>query len=161
MPSQYTAARKATCAASYRKRHPFQPPPDLPGEQWLPVIGFEGWYEVSDLGRIRRVGGNAGARIGRILNPETQRNGYVYVKLSVANTARTFRLHRVVGRAFHGEPPPERPEINHKDGVKTNNRAANLEWTTSSANQKHAVAMGLQKSRGHTRSTPTGNDRAL
>ena len=145
MPYQHTQQRRETCAASYRKRHPFTPPANLPGEQWVPVIGYESTYEVSDCGRVRRTGISSGASMGRILRQWIIHTGYVQVTLSVANKQRSFRLSRLVTRAFHGEPPTVSHEANHKNGDKLNNRADNLEWVTSSQNKLHALAHGLMK----------------
>ena len=157
MPYQHTEQRRLTCAKSWRKHHPYTPPPSLPNERWLPVVGFERLYEVSSFGRVRRLGGAAGAQPGRILKPWVHRSGYIYVTMCANNKARGFRLGRVVAAAFHGAPPSGKHEVNHKNGRKDDNAAANLEWVTSSENQIHAIATGLQKpKRRHTRSAPTG-----
>jgi len=72
-------------------------------------------------------------------------SGYLYITLYGSdNRHKTFRLARLVGKYFC-EKPPGCDIINHLDGVKTNNHASNLEWTTTSGNGKHAFAMGLSR----------------
>ena len=73
---------------------------------------------------------------------------YQIINLSLLNgTKRTFRLHRLVLMAFNPVPNMEELEVNHIDGDKLNNALSNLEWCTSSENQKHAFNLGLQKAR--------------
>ena len=99
-------------------------------EQWRDVSGYEGSYQVSDQGRVRNV------RSGRVLKPGVAYNGYYMVRLSRDNYAWTQRVNRLVATAFI---PNTRslPQVNHKNGVKTDNRAENLEWCTASHNQLH------------------------
>lgn len=66
---------------------------------------------------------------------------------TVDNKKQTFRLHRLVMMAFNPVENMDELEVNHKDGNKKNNKLENLEWCTSSENQKHAFATGLQKAR--------------
>lgn len=111
-------------------------------EQWRPVVGYEGWYEVSDVGRVRRVHGGRGARVGRILKPNLNaQTGYMYVDLKVKNTRTHVPIHRLVAQAFHVRPTKEY-QVNHKDADKLNNRAENLEWVTSGDNTRHAARLG-------------------
>lgn len=114
-------------------------------EIWRPVIGYETVYEVSNLGRIRRVAPYKGTWPGRILKPVSQGNGYLTVSLR-----QTCSIHVLVAEAFLGARPPLPPdsrriEVNHIDGDKHNNEATNLEWTTSRANTEHAYRTGLQE----------------
>lgn len=75
-----------------------------------------------------------------------QRSGYFYVELFKNNKAKRYLVHRLVAKAFI--PNPEnKPQVNHKDGNKTNNHVSNLEWVTNSENQLHAFSMGLQSDR--------------
>src|SRR5437660_319440 len=107
-------------------------------EEWRPVVGFEGLYEVSDFGRVRsldRMVANTSRRKkafnfprkGRLLNPSTRPDGY-----------KGFTVHDLVARAFLGVRPA-RAIINHIDGNRANNRLDNLEYTTYRANSLHAV----------------------
>jgi len=94
-------------------------------------------YEVSSLGKVKN------AKTGRILKAHVGQYGYESVSLSLQGKSKTYIVHRLVALAFI--PNPEnKPEVNHKDGKKTNNRKSNLEWATSAENQRHAVDTGLQ-----------------
>lgn len=112
-------------------------------EEWRPV---EGWpdYEVSNLGRIKRVTryrSKAGAIRKNILLKST---GYLAITLTHRSGARKMLLvHRLVAKAFL--PPPSSPdmEVNHKDTDRTNPRADNLEWVTRSENRQHGYDVGF------------------
>ncbi len=117
--------------------------------QWRPVVGWTGWYEVSNLGQVRgtsrtsqRRDGTAQNWVGRELRPFPNYKGYLVVRLSRPGKRLQARVHRLVAEAFL--PAGHTVEtVNHKDGDKTNNRASNLEWATRSENTRHAVANGL------------------
>lgn len=102
-------------------------------ETWKPVVGWS-HYHVSDIGRVRCADGKIQASC---LNS----NGYAVVSLS--RPRRSCRVHRLVAQAFIPNPN-DLPQVNHLDGVKTNNTLANLEWTTATGNRKHAWDMGLR-----------------
>lgn len=70
--------------------------------------------------------------------------GYMHVALRIDGKTINFQIHRLVAQKFHPNPENKR-EVNHKDGDKTNNHVDNLEWNTSSENQKHGLEMGLCK----------------
>jgi hypothetical protein len=106
-------------------------------ETWRPVVGYEGLYSVSSLGRVRTEGHGLGRRAGRILAQSPARGGYMKVGLCRNNRARTVHVHRLVADAFHGMRP-ESKNVNHKNGVRTDNRAANLEWLTQRENLIHS-----------------------
>lgn len=90
-------------------------------ELWKEIIGFDG-YKVSNRGRIR---GNS----GRIINMRIEKDGYVDVSLWKNRRKVRARVHRLVAIAFL--PNPEnKPQINHKNGIRTDNRLSNLEWCT-------------------------------
>lgn len=108
-------------------------------EIWKPYPNFEELYQVSSCGRVRTI------RTGRIRKFATTRKGYFTVTLSRYGRTRTFPVHRAVAVAFVGEPPPNH-QVNHKDGVKANNRFNNLEWVTCKQNMEHASRMGLMAS---------------
>jgi hypothetical protein len=120
-------------------------------EAWAPVSGYEGLYEVSDLGRVRRIGKAArtgkghggGARIGRCLKPQKHKGGYLHVELWKDGNKQQFLLHVLVALTFLG-PPPAGTEVNHDDGDKTNCARLNLEYLTRSENMKHAYRTGLR-----------------
>lgn len=127
----------------------------LAEEEWRPVVGYEGFYEVSNMGQIRSlsrlvVGGN-GARkfqVGRVLSQsrtgKTAKRGagYMAAKLSVHGTGKLTKVHREVAIAFIPNPLGL-PQVNHKDTNTFNNRAGNLEWVTNAGNIQHASRNGL------------------
>lgn len=97
-------------------------------EVWKDIPGYEGYYQVSDLGRIR---GRRGLN-----KPFKNRDGYLVATLFVKGKKVRTGLHRLVASAFI--PNPEnKPQINHIDGIRTNNRIDNLEWVTCSENNLH------------------------
>lgn len=113
-------------------------------EEWRPVHDYEGFYEVSDLGRFRRVGAGQGAVAGRLVSTGRRNaKGYVVIEFCRADQKRRLLAHQVVARAFIGEPPSPTHGVNHIDGVKTNNSATNLEWSTRAENNAHAKRIGL------------------
>lgn len=126
--------------------------PNLPAEEWRAIPDWEDRYQVSNLGRVKRISFNAPDRSGKIKPyPELlkkkvpHKRGYVTVNLSRDGKNRHVLVHRLVATAFHGQPGPDQV-ANHKDGDKTNNRASNLEWVTQAENMRHAVETGLQRS---------------
>ena len=88
-------------------------------------------YEVSNQGRVRN------AHTGRVLRPGKNRCGYLFVLLYYKGQSRFCYVHNLVATAFV-EGWREGLQVNHKNGVKTDNRAENLEWVTSSENHQHA-----------------------
>lgn len=113
-------------------------------EQWRSVVGYEGFYEVSSLGRVRRVGKATGAITGHILAILPITHGYLGCRLSKNNHAKTVRLHQIVASAFLGSCP-KGYEINHKDSDKRNCSPNNLEYVTHQENQAQAINNGLYK----------------
>lgn len=109
-------------------------------EQWKPIPGYEGFYSVSDQGRIRRDAGGKGSKCGQILRTPSNGTGYLKAILCVNTKHKQYLVHRLVLLAFVG-PCPEGQQGNHKNGTKTDNRLDNLEWVTPRDNQlhKHAV----------------------
>ncbi len=105
-------------------------------EEWLPVDGYEGFYDVSDLGRVRRV------QTGHVLATRLHEHGYLEVTLWRWNKRKHKKLHRLVAEAFI--PNPEnKPEVNHKAVLeKANNCVSNLEWATRLENLQHAIDSG-------------------
>lgn len=120
-------------------------------EEWRPVPGYEGRYEVSDHGRVRSLGfysnnrwGTRTWRKGRVLSASPNAKGYPCVALADgAGSLSNARVHRLVLSAFAGEPPPGKPHGLHEDDDKGNNRLENLRWGTGSENQYDAVQNGL------------------
>lgn len=109
---------------------------ELQDETWRDVVGAEGFYEVSDHGRIRRVG-------GRVLRQFVDSRGYATLTLCLGpKGTRQVRVHKVVAEAFIG--PANGLEVNHRDGRRLNNRATNLEYLTHAENLRHATESGLR-----------------
>lgn len=101
-------------------------------EIWKDIEGYEGRYQVSNLGRVKRV------TTGRILKSGKNRGGYLYVNLCKQGVVSNKRIHRLVAQAFI--PNPEnKPDINHADEDKTNNMVSNLEWATRKENLNHGT----------------------
>lgn len=101
-------------------------------EKWLKVKGYEERYEISDTGRIRRLSD------GGLMRPAINQNGYQHVVLSKNGKTKDFRVHRLVATHFIENKAGKR-DVNHKNGIKTDNRAANLEWLTHSENELHKI----------------------
>lgn len=115
-------------------------------EVWKDVLGYEGRYQVSDLGNVKSLNYK---RTGqeKLLKPVPTANGYFGVNLrGVASCKKLANIHRLVGEAFVPNPH-NKPQINHINGNKGDNRAENLEWCTASENQNHSVATGLRHTR--------------
>lgn len=97
---------------------------------------MNGLYEVSNMGNIRNI------KTKRIFNKNIDCHGYCIVTLRKGNKQKLFKVHRLVAQTFI--PNPEnKPQVNHKNGIKTDNRVDNLEWTTCKENVQHAVNNGL------------------
>ena len=101
-------------------------------EIWLPIVGFEGFYEVSDLGRVKSLARIVASKNGgtrrvseRILKPFPDTHGYLQVSLCCFATSITKKIHALVVSAFHGECP-NGLEVRHLDGETENCRATNL-----------------------------------
>lgn len=130
----------------------------MENEIWLPVVGHEVYFEVSNLGRVKSLDrvviktnksslGNTFEQhqkvIGVILKQQTDRCGYKRIRTQVNGERINFIVHRLVAKAFIPNKK-DAPQVNHKDGNKTNNRVENLEWVNNSQNQIHALETGLK-----------------
>lgn len=120
--------------------------------EWRPVPGWEGLYEVSSDGQVRslprrvvRRNGTVQNFKGKLLSPALNSCGYPCARLSDdVNGRREYqRVHRLVGQAFI-ENPSSLPQINHKNGCKSDNRVENLEWTDDKGNRTHAWRIDLR-----------------
>lgn len=119
-------------------------------EIWKEVDGYNGIYFVSNTGKVKsidhyckgRVG--SGKQIGRTLKQSVSHKGYLRVSLSLNKVRFNTGAHILVAKAF--VPNPEnKPQVNHKNGIKTDNYPDNLEWCTNKENQIHAVKNNLVK----------------
>jgi hypothetical protein len=118
-------------------------------ELWKDIIGFEGIYQVSNLGNVKRLnreismimkGSNCTKKITeKILTPDINWSGYARIALN----RNKFSVHRLVASAFVVNPENKK-YVNHKNGIKNDNRLENLEWVTNSENLIHAYKTGLK-----------------
>lgn len=117
---------------------------------WKQCDSLDG-YEVSNTGLLRSVDrfvprSDTGTLVlyrGTTIKPQIDGCGYARVRLSVGGRSISRRVHRLVATAFL-ENTRSYPEVNHIDGIKTNNNVDNLEWCSASHNQKHAIDNGLK-----------------
>lgn len=123
-------------------------------ENWKDIDGYEGLYQVSDFGRIKSLERVTELKNGakRLVSEKIRKlsnhkvagkNGYLIVGLSKNNITKSMLVHIIVAKSFI-KNPHSKPQVNHKNGIKSDNRVSNLEWVTASENQKHALKMGLQ-----------------
>jgi hypothetical protein len=128
-------------------------PCERTAEQWRSIEGYEKYYEVSNLGRVRaldRPKSHSAYKNGRILAPATSRDGYLYVGLWDANQTPkhvTRRIHQLVAKAFISNPD-SLPQVNHKDENKSNNCVDNLEWCSAEYNTKYGTGDTRRKING-------------
>ena len=116
-------------------------------EIWVPIPGHEKTYEVSNLGQVRslprrlatRWGPNTGRQIPmRLKSFSKHSQGYCAVHMYEGQVLDKQYVHRLVAQAFISNPE-KLPQVNHRDGDKSNNAAENLEWCSGSKNCQHAV----------------------
>lgn len=108
-------------------------------EIWKDVVGYEGKYMVSNLGRVKSV------KKDLILTPKNNHDGYLRIQLWNKNKVEFVSIHRLVAMAFIPNID-NKPFVNHINGTKNDNRVENLEWVTQSENINHSWQIGLSKS---------------
>jgi hypothetical protein len=134
-------------------------------ETWRAVVGYEGLYEVSSYGKLKRLAGYSkrirySKKGGHRYKDDKIYHAEIIFKLHLTNKGyvrgqlfkhdeermkqKSVVMHRLVAEAFIGSAPEGKNQVNHIDGIKTNNHYTNLEWCNNSENQIHARKMGLQ-----------------
>jgi hypothetical protein len=133
-------------------------------ERWLPIVGYEGHYEVSNHGRVRSLDRWAlmGPKKttpkllrGKVLQPVLQSTGYFTVTLHRQGQRNQQGIHRLVALSFIGPPPAGKPFVCHGDGDSINNHVENLRWDTPSANMLDAIKHGTAGGEAHPLATLT------
>lgn len=114
-------------------------------EEWKSIVGWEGWYSISNLGRVRRDKGTKKSIGNYFIKPAKTNNGYFRVTLTRPGYRCRYSIHRLVLIAFYGDSDLV---SNHIDGNKENNRVCNLEWVSQAENNRHALRIGLRKQNG-------------
>lgn len=122
--------------------------------EWRPVKGYKGLYEVSNYGQVRSVPRAYITKLGvkrflksTVLKPSLDGGGYPKVNLYKKGKVKNIAVHRLVAIVFIPRIKGKNI-VNHKNGIKTDNRVENLEWVTDSENKIHALNLGLTKLRG-------------
>lgn len=123
-------------------------------EIWKDVVGYEGYYQVSNLGNVKSVDrviysdklhiGTKRELKGKLLKPYINKHGYLALALTKNGNEKLMRVHRLVTEAFI-DNPNNYDQVNHIDGDKTNNKVENLEWCNNQYNVIHAYENGLIK----------------
>lgn len=112
---------------------------DLPNEKWC-IYPLMPDYAVSNVGRVKRLTEGQGTWAERLLSPCLDKDGYLIARLG----CKSVKVHRMVCIAFYGTPLSPNAQVNHKDGIKTNNVVENIEWCTRQENMTHAKQNGLR-----------------
>ena len=107
-------------------------------EKWKDIKGYEGLYQISNIGRVKRN--------EKIIHQSHNNYGYLHISLCKEGKVKTVVVHKLVAEAFIDNPNNYR-QINHIDGNKQNNSVENLEWCNQKYNNIHALKKGLRKSK--------------
>lgn len=116
---------------------------DMEGEIWKDIQGYDGYYQVSNLGRVKSLsrliwnGFSNHLTKDKIRKPVVSKDGYTYVKILFKKKSMKFRVHRLVALHFI-DNPNNKLEVNHIDSIRLNNNVKNLEWVSKSENQCHS-----------------------
>ena len=107
-------------------------------EIWKPIVGTKGFIEVSSEGRVRSLLRGS----PRVLKTQTDKKGYHRLRVTIEREKMCYKVHREVAKAFIPNHD-NLPQVNHKDGNKSNNAVDNLEWISNRDNAHHAIESGL------------------
>jgi hypothetical protein len=115
-------------------------------EIWKDIEGYEGLYQVSNLGNVKRLAGKW-VKKERLIKFKIDRYGYPSYSLSKNKVLKSKTAHRLVAKAFVPNLL-NKPAVNHINGIKTDNKVENLEWCTNKENTAHSIEIGLQDQKG-------------
>jgi hypothetical protein len=107
-------------------------------EEWRPIDGYDGVYEVSNMGNVRSWTARSN---GKLLRSRAQRDGHILVNLAKNGRQTTYQIHRLVAEAFLG-PMPSGLETRHLNGIPSDNRLANLAYGTRQENMRDKIIHG-------------------
>lgn len=126
-------------------------------ELWKPIKSYEGYFEVSNLGRVRSITRKIERTdpkkttekklftyYGKLVSFWITKTGYLRLAIAKDGIQKKHLVHRLVADAFI-ENPLNKEQVNHINGIKSDNRVENLEWVTNYENYTHSVLMGKQK----------------
>lgn len=136
------------------------------GEIWKPVPGYEGAYEISNMGRLRSLtrtrivnnchgGTSPRTDKGHVLAPGNNGNGYAYVSLRDNGVRTNYYVHRLVAKVFLDKPEGENLVVDHRDHNRSNNVVNNLEWVTQKENVGRSRHL-MRHQKGRYRPSSTG-----
>lgn len=134
-------------------------PSSLNREIWKDLPKYEGIYQVSNLGRVKsldRINANGAMAHGKLMSPQDNKHGYLYVDLCKNGKLKREYIHRLVGMTFIPNTN-NLPQINHKNEIKSDNRAENLEWCDNRYNNNYGTA----RIRARYTMIMNGNNRAI
>lgn len=119
-------------------------------ERWIDIKGYEGYYQVSDLGNVKRLAGSPRCKKDRILKSAYYPNGYKFVYLCKNSEPKTYLVHRLVLENFKPVENMKELQVNHLDENRANNTLINLEWCTQQENINYGNRTKKYiESRGH------------
>ena len=135
-------------------------------EIWKDIQGYEGCYKISNFGNVmalkREYYSNGSKRFTeeKILKKRNATDGYFNAALALNGKRKDIGIHRLVAMAFIANPE-NKLEVNHKDGIKTNNHVSNLEWSTRREQMKHAYDMGLNSIVKNIKNSPPSTGKVV
>lgn len=118
--------------------------------EWKDIPGFNGDYQINRVGQVKmreKVLWNGRIMPEKIMSSKITQNGYKRIGLRENGTRRHYSIHRLIALTFIPNPQ-NKPQVNHKNGIKTDNRVDNLEWVTQAENMQHAMKIGTHKIQG-------------